>query len=124
MTRADGTACALLPVFPPGFPDGALPPRPDAPRLPVALYPSVPLVAYVHVFGAEHVRRWHGNVCTRTVCSCCAIREMKFKQYNGRPAVGSEIAYNNAFKIYSTNRCLDTIQPFPPPPPPPFSLLR
>lgn len=40
------------------------------------------------------------------VCSCCTIREMKFKQYTADPRrrVGSEIAYNNVFKIYSLNR--------------------
>lgn len=60
----------------------------------------------VHVFGAEHV---HSNVCMRT-CAC-VVQFVKWNLNNTRPigssrrVVGSKIAYNNAFKIYSINCC-------------------
>lgn len=110
MTGADGTACAQLPVFPPGFPDGvflppSLPPdhpstvHPDGPALPCRLLSGTRIRC-----GARaplRQQRVHAHVCSR-----CAIREMKFKQYTSDPrrAVGSEIVYNKAFKIYSINR--------------------
>lgn len=112
MTRADGTACALLPVFPPGFPDGVLSPRPADPR--GSTLPCLLLSTYTYSVRstcAAAQQRVHAHVC-----SCYAIREMKFKQYTADPPrrrVGSEIAYNDAFKIYSINRCLGAVQPYP-----------
>lgn len=77
---------------------------PGAPRIPW-IYPPVPLVVWhtylVRSTCAAAQQRVHAHVC-----SCCTIREMKFKQYTTDPrrCVGSEIAYNSVFKIYSLNR--------------------
>lgn len=77
MTRADGTACARLPVFPPGFPVGVFP------LTPLAALPAHALLFLMHVSAAaEHVRLLlRGNVCTHArlyapvpVCVCVLER--------------------------------------------------
>lgn len=111
MTRTDGTACARLSVFPSGFPRRRLPPFP-IPENP--LPPFLPC-CLIHVFVAQHVRRYACSAaCARAgvfmcVCVCVRVQFVKWNLNNTRagekdPAVGSEVAHDKVFKIYSINR--------------------